>query len=425
MYPVRSRARANAVEDLGRATLYGMYFGSATSSHQVEGGNANNWSVWEEKNADRLAREAERNFGKLHSWPEIKLQAQNPRNYISGVSSDHYNRFEQDFDIAKSLGHNAHRFSIEWSRIELEEGQFNQEAIEHYKKVSRTLHERGMEPFVTLWHWTVPLWFEKKGGWESPQAADAFSRYVEKVISSLPDVKFWITLNEPEIFALNSFYRGIWPPQKKSALTALKVVSNLIEAQKKAYGAIKQLRPDAQVGISKNNTYFESNRNPINRVFKSIADWAWNRYIPDKLKGFQDFIGLNYYFHNRINFGFNRNRNERVSDLGWEIFPEGIYHTLKQMQPYKLPVYITENGLADAADSQRAQFIREHLDWVRQAIQEGCNVQGYFYWSLLDNFEWDKGFWPRFGLVEVDYVTLERKIRPSALAYKKLIESWR
>lgn len=401
-----------------------MYFGSVTSSHQVEGGNANNWSLWEEKNADRLAREAEHNFGKLHSWSDVKLQAQNPRNYISGIASDHYNRFEQDFDIAKSLGHNAYRFSIEWSRIEPEEGQFDPEAIEHYKKVIQTLNERGMEPFVTLWHWTVPLWFEGKGGWESPQAADAFSKYVKIIVSSLPDVKFWVTLNEPEIFALNSFYRGVWPPQKKSALTTLKVVFNLIEAQKKAYGIIKQLQPDAQVGISKNNTYFESNWNPINQAFKSIADWAWNRYIPNRLKGFQDFIGLNYYFHNKINFGFNRNRNERINDLGWEIFPEGIYHVLKQMQSYELPIYITENGLADAADSQRAQFIREHLDRIRQAIQEGCNVQGYFYWSLLDNFEWDKGFWPRFGLVEIDYVTQERKIRPSALAYKQLIENW-
>jgi beta-glucosidase len=137
-----------------------------------------------------------------------------------------------------------------------------------------------------------------------------------------------------------------------------------------------------------------------------------------------DFIGCNYYFHSRIDHGFNKNRNVSISDLGWEIYPEGLYRVLMGLKKYGLPIYVTENGIADARDAKRESFIVEHLAWMRKAMDEGVDVRGYFHWSLLDNFEWDKGFWPRFGLVEIDYATFERKIRPSAFAYKKIIERW-
>lgn len=389
----------------------GFYWGAATSAHQVEGGNNNDWSVWEKENAERLAGEAKK---KRPKWQQEKFPEMfDPRNYVSGRACDHYNRYKEDFDIAKSLGHNAHRFSIEWSRIEPEEGKFDEKEIEHYRKVIRALRERGMDPFVTLWHWPVPLWLRGKGGWESKEIANYFCRYAEKIVSEFKnDVKFWITLNEPEIYALNSYLKSVWPPQKKNPVVYLRIIRNLIKAHKAAYKVIKKIQPDAQVGIAKNNVYFE--RWPL-----PLVDWWWNRYFLNQIKNEQDFIGLNHYFHRR----FPENKNKIVSDMGWELYPEGIYCVLKSLKKYDKPIYITENGLADSRDEHREWFIKESLKNIHKAIREGIDVRGYFYWSLLDNFEWDKGFWPRFGLVEVDYKTMARKIRPSAEVYAEICKN--
>ncbi len=412
-----------------------FYWGSSTSAHQVEGNNHNDWTEWEKENAERLAKEAKKKFGYLQNWPEIKEQAQNPQNYISGRACDHYNRYKEDFDIAKSLGHNAHRFSIEWSRIEQEEGKFNEKEIEHYRQVIKALRERGLEPFVTLWHWPVPLWLKNKGGVKSKKFPLYFSNYAKKIVFELRnDVNFWITLNEPEIYASLSYLTGVWPPQRKNLFSYLRVIKNLIKAHKQIYKIIKKIQLDAQVGIAKNNVYFEAYQNKlINRLLKKIIDWWWNFYFLNRIKKYHDFIGLNHYFYNLIkNFKFNQNENREVSDLGWEIYPEGIYFVLKDLRKYSKPIYIMENGLADAKDENREWFIKESLKNIHRAIQESVDVRGYFYWSLFDNFEWDKGFWPRFGLVEIDYSakggsasggkTMKRKIRKSALEYAKIIK---
>ncbi|HBC58793.1 TPA: hypothetical protein DCZ14_00005, partial [Candidatus Azambacteria bacterium] len=200
----------------------GFFWGSATSAHQVEGNNVNDWSEPERQNAVRLAKEAKKYWRK---WQQDKFPEMfNPENYISGKACDHYNRFEEDFDVAKSLGHNAHRFSVEWSRIEPEEGQFNEKEIEHYKKVVKTLRERGIEPFVTLWHWTQPLWIRDIGGWENKKTIDYFVRYVEKLAASFGDgVKFWIVVNEPNIYAALGYIRGDQPPGVKNIFKAIKV----------------------------------------------------------------------------------------------------------------------------------------------------------------------------------------------------------
>ena len=382
----------------------GFLWGAATSTHQVEGNSHNDWFQWELKNADRLSKAS---GGK---YP--------PENYISGRACDHYNRFREDFDIAKQLGHNAHRFSIEWSRIEPEEGKFDEKEIAHYQEVINVLRERGIEPFVTLWHWTLPLWIRDQGGWENKKTIADFARYCEKIITSLHGVKFWITINEPEMYAGQSYFMGIWPPQKKNLLRYIKVSRNLIAAHKKVYEAIhsdilKNVGMSAEVGIAKNNIYFEGWCAPILR-------WWWNFYFLNRIKHHQDFIGLNYYFHRP------QSKTGVYSDMGWQIYPKGIYYLLKDLKKYKKPVYITENGLADATDEKRTKFIVEHIQWIARAMKEGADVRGYLYWSLMDNFEWDKGFWPRFGLVEIDYKNPpaggERKIRPSALEYKKIIE---
>ncbi|MBU3925815.1 family 1 glycosylhydrolase, partial [Patescibacteria group bacterium] len=288
-----------------------------------------------------------------------------------------------------------------------------------------SLRKRGIEPFVTLWHWTLPYWVAKNGGWQKRKNIEHFGRYVEKIVSALKDdVKFWITLNEPEIYASNCYLKGVWPPQKKGLFVYKKIIKNLSKAHILSFKIIKKINPNLKIGIAKNNIYFEAYKNKIvNLILKKLIDWWWNFYFLNKIKNCQDFVGLNYYFHNRINNGFNKNENKEISDLGWEIYPEGIYNVLKQLKKYKLPIYITENGIADAKDEKREKFIKDHLKWIHKAIQEGVDVRGYFYWSLMDNFEWDKGFWPRFGLVEIDYKTLNRKIRKSAMVYAEICKS--
>ena len=366
-------------------------WGTSTSAYQVEGGI---------ENCD---------------WSKV---------YPAGRACDHYHRCQEDFDLAKCLNQNVHRFSIEWSRIEPQQGKFNQREIEHYRKVLLALKRRDIKSFVTLWHWTIPLWLADIGGWSNKKAIDCFNRYTEKICSELKDnVEFWIILNEPLVYASNSCLRGIWPPKEKNLVSYFLVIKNLIKAHKSAFKIIKKINPNAQVGIAKNNVYFESYKNRLfNCLLKKIIDWHWNFYFLNQIRNCQDFIGLNYYFHNRINYGFGRNENKINSDMGWELYPEGVYYVLKELKRYRKPIYITENGLADAKDEKRTWYIKGILRNIHRAIQEGVDVKGYLYWSLLDNFEWDKGFKPRFGLIEINYKNLERKARTSAFEYAKIIK---
>ncbi|MFZ2187582.1 MAG: glycoside hydrolase family 1 protein [Candidatus Moraniibacteriota bacterium] len=404
-----------------------FYWGAATSAHQVEGNNHNDWSEWEKQNAARLAQESAGKFGHLAHWERLKPQAENPQNYISGLTCDHYHRFREDFDIAQSLHQNAHRFSVEWSRIEPEEGQFNEEAIEHYRTVISALRERGIEPFVTLWHWTNPLWLAEKGGPETKEFAVFFERYVRFVVTRLRgQVKFWVTLNEPTSVIGAAYVAGTWPPQKKSLLAAYRVFHTLAAAHKRAYHAIHAIDNEAQVGFANVLQSFVPYRKKffIDSLSVHIARFLTDKYMLRLTRGHHDFLTAQYYFHTRLKFiTRTHNVDHPESDLGWEIYPEGLYHILKWLEKFHLPIYITENGLADAPDEKRTAFIREHLRWVHRAIEEGADVRGYFYWSLLDNFEWDKGFWPRFGLVAIDYPTQKRTVRQSALAYAKICQT--
>ena len=400
----------------------GFFWGAANSAHQVEGGNVNDWTEWEKANAERLAREAK---DKWESWQQEKFPEMfDPQNYISGRACDHYNRFEEDFDLARSLGHNAHRFSIEWSRIEPEKGKFSNEAIEHYRRVLLALRERGLEPFVTMWHWTNPLWIRDLGGVEDKNFPCHFAYYAKYLVEQLGSlVRFWFTLNEPTSVIVNSYQKGNWPPQKKSFFAVQAVYKRLAEAHNLAYDKIHKIDPAASVGIANILNYFKPQNinSGLDKIARNFASHYSNERFLNLTKNKHDFLTAQYYFYNIIKFPSRINNKAEInSDLGWGIRPEGLYYILKDLKKYNLPIYVTENGLADAQDSRRKEFIRGHLKWIHKAMEEGVDVRGYFYWSLLDNFEWDKGFWPRFGLVEVDYQTLERTVRPSALEYAKI-----
>jgi len=396
-----------------------FFWGAATSAHQVEGGNNNDWTEWEKENAERLAKEG-------------KVKAK--RNYISGKACNQYNLFREDFKLASKLRHNAYRFSIEWSRVEPEEGRFDDKEILHYREVIKELKRNKIEPFVTLWHWTNPLWVRDQGGWENKKIVQDFKRYVEKITGEVSGVKFWIPINEPTIYIGTGYVIGRFPPQIKSFFKARRVIKNLAEANKEAYKIIhRKFENKVMVGSAHNIHWHVPCRrwNLLDIAATKLINYLRDTKILNQFINYQDFIGLNYYFRDTIKFVFwggnfglidVQNPNKELSDIGWDIFPEGIYHILRRLESYKKPIFITENGIADAKDTKRTKFIKEHLRWISKAINKGVDVRGYFYWSLLDNFEWDKGFWPRFGLLEVNYKTQKRTIRPSALEYKKIIE---
>ena len=366
-------------------------WGSATSSYQVEGGIDNcDWA----------------------------------QEFPAGKACDHYHKFKEDFDLLEEMNLGAYRFSIEWSRIEPEPGEFDQEEIEHYRKVLKELKSRNIKTTVTLHHFTTPLWLTEKGGWANSEIVSYFNRYAEKVFQELDDlVDYWVTINEPLVYVGESYLAGEWPPQRKNPYLALKVIYNQVKVHRKVYDAFKEENPNSEVGIVTNNAYFEADHwwdKPMTSLMRYFNnDWFLNR-----VEAQTDFIGLNYYFHNNVKFPWRiDNENEKTSDMGWEIYPEGIYHVLKDLKKYDKPIFITENGLADAQDQHRKEFIKNHLRWVHKAMEEDVNVKGYFHWSLMDNFEWADGYEPRFGLVEVDYDTLGRTIRDSARYYSQIAKT--
>ncbi len=405
----------------------GFLWGAATSAHQVEGGLHNNWTVWERQNAERLASGSQKAYDtpSVH-WRAIKDQAQDPANYVSGAACDHYNRYEEDFDLAASLDHNVHRLSIEWSRIEPKRGQFDSDEIEHYRSVVRALKKRGLEPFVTLFHWTTPVWVSEQNDWHERRTARDFLNFVEYVVTNLKDeVKFWTVYNEPEIFTQMSYFEGFWPPEDKNLLTALGVYHRLIRTYKKAYSLIKAISPEAQVGLTVNNGFIEAqNKSLLSRLTAGLARWWANHYFLLRTRGRFDFIGLNYYFHIYIQ-GFKVILSSHdPQDMGWGMYPKGIYNSLLELKKYRRPVYITECGVADKEDVYREWYITEILKATHRALRQGVDLRGFMYWALIDNFEWDKGFWPRFGLIEIDYANgRRRKVRSSAKAYAKIIRA--
>lgn len=407
----------------------GFLWGAATASHQVEGNNTgNDWWAWEQSG-----------------------RVKEP----SGAACDHFNRYTEDFDLAREMGHTAQRFSLEWWRIEPEEGKFSREGIEHYRGVLRALRERGMEPVVTLHHYTLPQWLAEKGGWENPEIEKYFERYVARVLDEYGDLaRWWITLNEPAVHVFKSYVIGQWPPGKQDYPAAFKVFRNMLRAHVRAYHAIHSRQPTAMVSVAKHAlSLTPCNPNSFrDRLSVRLRTYLFNHLFLDALhKGSLrvpglfwerlpsghtlDFIGLNYYtrdfvqstawsFEGLLGSVCTLDHHARVgkrNELGWETYPEGLAHFLKVYSKYKLPILITENGTPTANDEDRWTFIFLHLWQVARAIADGIPVVGYLYWSLLDNYEWADGFVARFGLLGVDYATQKRTLRQSARRLETII----
>lgn len=376
--------------------------------------------------------EGDNRFNDWWAWEQAG-RVQEP----SGIACDQYHRFESDLDLAKSLGHTAHRFSLEWSRIEPAEDETSEEALAHYADLIRACRRRNLEPIVTLSHFTIPIWLSSQGGWASSRSVTAFARYVRRVADRLGgEIRWWVTINEPTSFVYQGYVKGIWPPGGvNDVFGGIRALKNLIRAHQTAYRILheraKQRRGDfPKVGLAHHVVWYTpcNPRSWQDRLAAWLRHRAGNRWVLDACRSTMDFIGLNYYTRDFVHWAgwgplallgtvCSREHHEKAgprNQMGWEIYPEGLQRTLLEIRAYRLPILITENGVCTGEDSVRLRFIEEHLRQVREAVSRGVKVLGYLHWSLLDNFEWAEGYAPRFGLVEVDFSTQERRIRPSA-----------
>ena len=414
-------------------------WGTATAAHQVEGNNTNNnWYDWEHQ-LD------ENNQPRIHNGDKSILAA------------DHWNRYPDDIKLMKDLGVNHYRFSIEWSKIEPKNGNYDLEAIQHYRDLCDSLLKNNITPVVTLHHFTHPIWFEKIGAFEKRENIDHFIDYSEYTFNNLKDlVPIWCTINEPSVFVSQGYFNGIFPPGKKDPVLAAAVLENLLYAHTKTYKHLKNLDggDQAQIGLVKNIFQFD----PLRRWH--ILDWAFSKVLnnvfthstldyfkkghatfslPGMVKkhlenndaiGAMDFIGLNYYSRMHVKgqanisepFIFEKREKDIQTDMDYALYPEGFYKALHTISTLEKPIYVTENGVADRGNNIREIFIKRYLYALNKGIQDGLDIRGYFYWTLMDNFEWAEGYKMKFGLYEVNFETQARILRESSSLFAKMVK---
>ncbi len=407
----------------------GFLWGAATAAYQVEGNNKNStWSAWEDQ-------------------PGRIVEGQR-----AGLACDWWGgRWREDFDRAAECGQNAHRLSVEWSRIQPVPDRWDEDALEHYRTILRGLRERGMTALVTLHHFSDPLWVAEQGGWENPKTADLFAKFVRKTVEALQEYcSLWVTINEPNVFAFSGWLLGTFSPGKKSIKLTFQVYTNLLRGHARAYRAIHEIQPHARVGIAQN---YRAQRpaGPLKfldqipaRALAHAFNEAFNdamvdgklrvldlrAYVPEAI-GTQDYIGVNYYTVELVRFNlfkFNEVFSERFFAPGAELsgsgfiahVPDGMREALKWANRYNLPIMVTENGVDDNTDQLRPRYLVEHVHQVWRAVNYNFPIQGYFHWSLTDNFEWERGWTQRFGLWGLDVETQTRIRRPSVDLYASI-----
>ncbi len=406
----------------------GFLWGTATAAHQVEGNNTNNqWWKWEEDG---------------HT------------NGRSGLACDWWGgRWKEDFDRAAEGGQNAHRFSVEWSRIQPTPDTWDEDALEHYRSMLRGLRERGMTPIVTLHHFSDPLWFYEMDGWEHEDAVALFEKFVRKTVEALKEYcTLWCTINEPNVYALSGYVAGDFPTRHRGIKVAMNVIANMLRGHAAAYRAIHEIQPEARVGYAHHHRPMVAKLpwSPLDLLMRKIRYDGLNMGFPSAIstgvmktpvarisipeaKGTQDFLGLNYYSVDTVSFHLGK-RNElfthseypQDADMSENNFianiPTGLFDTIKwAVRRYpNLPILITENGVEDSQDKMRPRYLAQHIHQIWRAVNFNFPVKGYFHWTLVDNFEWERGWTQRFGLWGLDVETQKRIKRPSADFYAEI-----
>ncbi len=408
-------------------------WGAATAAHQYEGFTKNQWSRWEAQ-------------GHIKSGDS------------SGAACNWWNIAEEDFQRAKDLHLNALRISLEWSRIEPIQGQWDDAALRRYRSMLEALRNLQIEPLVTLHHFTHPIWFEDMGGFLSPKATEYFERYVTKAVETLGDLcDFWITMNEPNVYAVFGYLIGDFPPGRQGDIrSTLLAQAGMARAHAAAYRAIHRIQPSAKVSWAQHINIFDpaNQSSPLDRwssrqqdlsfngfflraIETGSAEWYIRPFVGDMsmVKQTADYIGLNIYARNTVRFNlssagelFGKRETPAGAPLGdpgisanyGEIYPQGILRAAQRVARFRLPIYITENGVADRADRLRPWVIAQAVCAMHDALEEGIDLRGYYHWSLVDNFEWAEGWTMRFGLYALDTETQGRTLRPSGELYAEI-----
>ncbi len=404
-------------------------WGVAVSHYQVEGNDSCDWTAWEAE-------------GRTLGEP-------------CGRAAGSWERYESDVDLALAAGANSFRFSISWSRVEPRQGEFDERALERYARLVDHCATRGVEPVVTLFHYTHPRWFHHRAGWASPRSVRLFERFCQRVAEALGNrARLYTVLNEPLVFLLAGYLDGQIPPGLRSTREARQALGNLFAAHAASAAAIREVNPAAAIGVAHNMMAFAPERryHPLDNLlaftahrfynralWEAFATGRWSFMLPpftrfsgrcDDLPGSLDFVGVNFYsrLHLRCpgrvrtigDFDYKDRSGLGLTDNGWEIIPSALTAMLKEASVLGLPIMVTESGLADAADSMRGAFIESHAAAIEQAERDGVPVCGYFHWSLVDNYEWLDGYGPKFGLYAVDRATLDRHPRPSIDVFRKV-----
>jgi beta-glucosidase len=413
-----------------RAFPAGFLWGSATAAHQVEGNNTNNdW--WAAEQAGRVP-------------------------YKSGLACDQWSRYDADFALFAELGQTAHRLSIEWSRIEPRPGELDFAALAHYRRVLESLRAHGLEPIVTLHHFANPIWLAEQGGWTRREVVGRFARYARRVVREYKDlVKYWVTINEPGVYAGQGYLVGVWPPNRLNDVRGFRaVLRHMAMGHARAYHAMKAEQTDAKIGVAHHYRLFDpaTPERRADRLLAALRNRLMNqafgmaihqgRLIPPLgdgrvipwMQGTEDWVGVNYYTRQhdrfalraaRMGFGVEILPEVERNQLGWEIYAKGLERAILMAAPpgSGREVMVTENGVPEPDDQDvvRPRYLVQHLAACHRAIQAGANLKGYVHWTGLDNFEWAEGFNPHFGLVHVDFETQERTPKPSAYLYRDII----
>ncbi|MFL6140589.1 MAG: glycoside hydrolase family 1 protein [Labedaea sp.] len=386
-------------------------WGAATSAHQVEGANVNS------------------------DWWDFEHAAGTPAREPSLDAIDHYHRYAEDFALLRSLGHTAHRLSIEWSRIEPAPGQFSRAALAHYRRVLTVLAEHGMAGFVTLHHFTLPRWLATRGGWLAPDAVALFERYCRRVSTDLGDLMpFVCTVNEPQMVALHGYLEGYHPPGLTNPTLWKRAGDVLLDAHHAAVRAIRDGPGDARPGLTLQLPLLTPARDDEASLAlcRTMHQEIVGRYLDGLTRSDPgDFLGVQYYRKQWVDPSSPTHFAEPPpgwprTQMGWAVHPDGLRQTLHLAARSGLPLYVTENGIATEDDSERLGYLETHLTAVARARAEGVDVRGYLHWSAFDNFEWAEGYLPKFGLIAVDRDTdFARFPKPSAHAFAKLAATGR
>ncbi len=410
-----------------------FFWGVATSAFQIEGHIENDFTQWEKE-------------GKF-----IK----NDLNPVYDNGSNHWMMWRDDFYLLSKLGVNSYRFSVEWARIQPDENSISTQSLHQYDRMIDYLLTHNIEPFLTLHHFTHPMWFHKKTPWHMESSVDTFLRFVETIVQKFKDkIKYWITFNEPLVWVMAGYGEGNFPPGFKDLKIMMDALYNILNAHSKTYDLIKSIIPEAKIGIANHFIVFKRERdwflldkavrNRIHQFFNLMIPEAFTTNkltasLPPLLKYSReialndriDFWGINYYYRLFTKFRFNLNNpfyfytKHQETDTGWEIYPKGLFKIIKLISKYNKPLIITENGIAISDEKIRKKFLKKHLKYIKKAIQQGFDIWGYFYWSLIDNYEWLYGKSKRFGLIFVDYENNFNRIpKESFYYYKELIQTY-